>query len=59
MALQRSVVKDTVGDRIFMAINYLALTALLVLVLYPLIYIVSASFSDSRAVTAGRVWLFP
>jgi putative aldouronate transport system permease protein len=59
MALQRSVVKDTVGDRIFMAINYMALTALLVLVLYPLIYIVSASISDARAVTAGRVWLLP
>ena len=59
MALQRSVVKDTVGDRIFMAFNYLALTALLLIVLYPLIYIVSASFSDARAVTGGRVWLLP
>ena len=39
--------------------NYLALTALLVLVLYPLIYILSASFSDPRAVTSGRVWLWP
>jgi putative aldouronate transport system permease protein len=59
MARQHSVVKDSTGDRIFMAFNYLALTALLVVVLYPLIYIVSASFSDARAVTAGRVWLLP
>lgn len=59
MAFQRSVIKDSVGDRIFMAINYLALSSLLVLVLYPLIYIVSASFSDARAVTAGKVWLLP
>jgi multiple sugar transport system permease protein/putative aldouronate transport system permease protein len=28
-------------------------------VLYPLIYIVSASFSDPVAVTSGRVWLWP
>ncbi|GAC1384527.1 MAG: carbohydrate ABC transporter permease [Herpetosiphon sp.] len=59
MALQRSVVKDTLGDRIFMAVNYLALTILLVVVLYPLIYILSASFSDAREVTAGHVWFFP
>jgi putative aldouronate transport system permease protein len=59
MARQRSIVKDSTGDRIFMALNYVALTALLVIVLYPLIYIVSASFSDARAVTAGRVWLLP
>ncbi len=59
MARQHAVVKDSLSDRIFMVINYLALTALLVIVLYPLIYIVSASFSDARAVTSGRVWLFP
>jgi putative aldouronate transport system permease protein len=57
--MQRSAIKDTRGDRIFMAFNYLALTVLLVIVLYPLIYIVSASFSDPVAVTSGRVWLWP
>ena len=29
------------------------------MILYPLIYVVSASFSDARAVTSGRVWLWP
>jgi putative aldouronate transport system permease protein len=57
--MQRSAIKDTRGDRIFMAFNYLTLTGLLVIVLYPLIYIVSASFSDPVAVTSGRVWLWP
>jgi multiple sugar transport system permease protein/putative aldouronate transport system permease protein len=57
--MQRSLIKDTRGDRIFMVINYLALTILLLIVLYPLIYILSASFSDPRAVTSGRVWLWP
>lgn len=31
----------------------------MLIVLYPLIYILSASFSNSNAVMAGRVWLFP
>lgn len=57
--MQRSLIKDTRGDRIFMVINYVALTILLLIVLYPLIYILSASFSDPRAVTSGRVWLWP
>ncbi len=56
---QRVDVKDTTGDRIFMFFNYLVLTALLVVVLYPLIYITSASFSDAVAVSSGRVWLWP
>ena len=57
--MQRSAIKDTRGDRIFIAFNYLVLTVYLLIVLYPLIYIVSASFSDPAAVTSGRVWLWP
>ena len=47
------------GDRIFSAINTLVLTLIMLIVLYPLIYILSASFSSSNAVMSGRVWLFP
>jgi multiple sugar transport system permease protein/putative aldouronate transport system permease protein len=32
---------------------------LTIIVLYPIVYIVSASFSSSAAVTEGRVWLWP
>ena len=38
---------------------YVFLIACLLIVLYPLIYIVSASVSDPMAVTAGKVWLLP
>ena len=55
----RAVMKESTGDRIFTFFNYLILTTLLVVVLYPLIYITSASFSDSVAVSSGRVWLWP
>lgn len=40
-------------------INYLLLSAFLIIVLYPLLFIVSASFSSSDAILSGRVWLWP
>ncbi len=47
------------GDRFFQFIVTILLTLVLVIVLYPLIYIVSASFSDADAVKAGELVLFP
>jgi putative aldouronate transport system permease protein len=56
---QSTRIHDALGDRVFMFFVYLFLVAVLLVVLYPMIYIVSASFSDPLAVTAGKVWLFP
>lgn len=47
------------GDRVFNILNYTILSIFLVIVLYPLVYIVSASFSSATAVITGRVWLWP
>ena len=47
------------GDMIFTVVNYMLLTLVLLLVLYPLVYVVSSSFSAPAAVTSGRVWLYP
>lgn len=47
------------GDHLFYLMNGLFLVIALVVVGYPLIYIVSASFSSTSAVMAGKVWLFP
>jgi putative aldouronate transport system permease protein len=52
-------IRETGVDRGFNVFNYVILLLFLVVVAYPLIYIVSASFSDARAVTSGRVWLWP
>jgi len=52
-------IRDSFGDRIFTFIVYVFLVLVLLAVLYPVIYIVSASFSDPNAVTAGKVWLYP
>lgn len=53
------MIKESYYDKIFVVLNYTFLTTLFVIVIYPLIYIVSASFSDPYAVAAGRMWLWP
>ena len=55
----RRAIRDTQGDRVFALANNALLTGLMLLVLYPLVYVVSASFSDPIAVSSGRVWLLP
>lgn len=57
--MRRAGIKDNRDDLLFGFANYLVLAVFLVIVLYPLVYIVSASFSSGAAVTAGRVWLWP
>ena len=58
--LKRStIIRESFGDRIFIIFVWLFLGVFLLVVLYPLIYIVSASLSDPMAVTSGQVWLFP
>lgn len=52
-------IRETGVDRVFTIANYTLLTLFLLVILYPLIYVVSASFSDGAAVIAGRVWLWP
>lgn len=46
-------------DKWFTLFNYIVLTFAMLLVLYPLIYIISASFSSTHAVISGRVKLLP
>lgn len=52
-------IKEPLADKILLAIIHVVLFLILVIVLYPLIYIVSSSISSPQAVVAGRVWLFP
>jgi putative aldouronate transport system permease protein len=52
-------IRESLGDQVFLIVIYIILTIALVVVLYPLVYIVSASFSDPLAVSSGRVWLYP
>jgi multiple sugar transport system permease protein/putative aldouronate transport system permease protein len=54
-----TTIKETGDDRMFNIINYSILFIFTITILYPLIYVVSASFSSSTAVISGRVWLLP
>ncbi|WCF06391.1 carbohydrate ABC transporter permease [Paenibacillus thiaminolyticus] len=47
------------SDRIFHFVNNAVLGVFLLIVLYPLLYVVSASFSSASAVISGKVWLWP
>jgi multiple sugar transport system permease protein/putative aldouronate transport system permease protein len=51
--------KDTGADRTFVITNYVVLFVFLLVVAYPLVYVVSASFSSPSAVVSGQVWLWP
>lgn len=52
-------VKNSTEDRIFYAAVNIIIAVILVIVLWPLIFIVSSSFSSKEAVLAGRVLLWP
>lgn len=52
-------VRESAGDRVFLTVVYVFLSMVLIVILYPLVYIVSASISSPEAVISGQVWLWP
>ncbi len=51
--------QKTWDDILFDCIVYFGLSFAAIIILYPLIYVLSASFSTPYAVTSGKVWLYP
>ena len=51
--------KESKGDRAFTLFNYIFLTIVAVIVLYPLIFVLSASLSNPEYVISGEIWLWP
>lgn len=51
--------QESKGDKLFLLGTYIYLSVALLIVLYPLIYILSASISSPQAVNSGQMWLFP
>lgn len=51
--------QDGTKDRIFNWANYLLLTAVLLITLYPLWFVLIASISNPLDVIKGRVWFWP
>lgn len=57
--MEHANIREASNDRWFNVINYTVLTLFLIIVMYPLVFIVSASFSSPDAVISGKVWLWP
>jgi multiple sugar transport system permease protein/putative aldouronate transport system permease protein len=59
MNSRKRKIRHSKADLIFFTLSGVFLTLLLALVLYPLVYTLSSSFSSRQAVMAGRVVLWP
>lgn len=59
MAHTKNKIRMAAGDRVFLTIAYVLLALALVIVIYPLVYVVSASVSSPDAVYSGEVILLP
>ncbi|WP_225048453.1 carbohydrate ABC transporter permease [Lacticaseibacillus kribbianus] len=57
--MNTTLIKDTKADRIFKYFLYAFVLLAVLIVIYPLIYIISASVSDPTAVNSGAMWLWP
>lgn len=59
VSMKSQAIKYSRTDKIYFIVSGVVLTLILLLVLYPLIFVLSASFSSGSAVTSGRVVLWP
>ena len=55
----KNVVQQCRQDKIFNFINYTLLSLLFLLIIYPLIFVISCSFSSGPSLMAGMVKLWP
>lgn len=58
-ALRGKRARQPLGDKLFGLAVHLVLLLVLAVVLYPLLFVVSASISDPAKVVNGEVWLWP
>ena len=54
-----SRIKYSTSDKILQAVVYTLVILLLIVIMYPLVYVVSSSFSSGNAVATGKVLLWP
>ena len=55
----RRRIRGSRADQVYDVFNVVVLSVIALGVLYPLVYIVSSSFSSVKAVLSGHVWLWP
>lgn len=49
----------SLSDKAFDVLNTIFLVIVLILIVYPLVFVLSASISDPTAVSSGKMWLWP
>ena len=59
MAKNPNKIKEPVFDRVFYAVCFVILLFLLVIIIYPLWFVLMASFSDAQYVNNGTILLYP
>ena len=47
------------SDKSFDILNKIFLTLIVVIIVYPLVFVISASISNPVAVSSGKMWLWP
>lgn len=52
-------IKNSRSDKIYLAIVYLFLGLFIISIIYPLLYVISCSFSSPEALVSGRVFFLP
>ena len=57
--VKNTKIKESFGDNVLNIITGILLVAVIIIVGYPIIFVVSSSFSSSPAVEAGKVFLWP
>ena len=56
---KKNKMKLSAGDRIFVAVNVAVMLLVCIVIVYPLYYVVLASFTDPVIVNSGKLLLFP
>ncbi|NBJ70826.1 MULTISPECIES: carbohydrate ABC transporter permease [Clostridia] len=51
--------KFSLSDKAFDRLNFFLVLMITLIIIYPLIFVISASISDPHAVNTGRMWLWP
>src|SRR5688500_8501297 len=59
MSAKQGLWKTLTGDRLFNIFAFIVLTITLIVVFYPLYFLVIASISSPDAIYSGQVWLWP
>ncbi|HLQ72576.1 MAG TPA: carbohydrate ABC transporter permease [Bacillota bacterium] len=47
------------SDKLFDILNKIFVSLIVIIIVYPLVFVVSASISDPAAVSTGKMWLWP